>query len=208
MRRATARRRAPAARGRGAGAVVWVTGPPAAGKSTFARRLGARLEARGARVLVLDGDAVRAALVPHPGYSERERADFYASLAGLAALCARQGLVVLVPATAHRREFRAHARTLAPAFVEVFLDVPEHTCVLRDPKGLYAAARAGGAPRLPGAGVAYERPEAPDVVASGGWDRRALEHVEALVVRPARVRRPGTVRGRREAPARPRQRPG
>jgi adenylylsulfate kinase len=161
------------------GAVVWITGLPASGKSALGRRLRGRLEEAGRRAVLLDGDEVRAALVPAPGYEEAGRDAFYDTLARLAALLARQGLVAVVAATAHRRAFRARARALAPAFVEVFLDVPEEVCAARDPKGLWARARAGGAPDLPGAGPIYERPERPEVVASGAEDEPALAAILA-----------------------------
>jgi len=157
------------------GAVAWVTGLPSAGKSTFAAALVVRLRAAGAGAVLLDGDAVRAALRPAPGYDEAGRAAFYETLAGLAALVARQGLTAVVAATAHRRAFRERARALAPGFVEIFVDVPAEACAARDAKGLWARARAGGAPDLPGAGLPYEPPLAPEVVARGGQDGAALE---------------------------------
>jgi adenylylsulfate kinase len=161
-----------------------MTGPPSAGKSTLARSVQARLAARGLPSLLLDGDEVREAVVPHPGYGAGERDAFYETLARLAALLARQGAVVLVAATAHRRAHRTAARALAPRFLEVFLDVPVDVCRARDAKGLYARARDGQAPDLPGAGVAYEPPEAPEVVARGGEDAAAVEAVVAALTGP------------------------
>jgi adenylylsulfate kinase len=162
-----------------------VTGLPASGKSTFARRLRARLGAAGVAAAVLDGDAVRAALVPAPGYDPPGRAAFYETLGNLALALAADGLTVIVAATAHRRAFRdrvrarlssgAEAREGAPRFVEVLVDAPPEACAARDPKGLWARARAGEAPDLPGAAVEYERPLAPEVVARGGEDEAAAE---------------------------------
>jgi len=157
------------------GAVVWVTGLPSSGKSTFAARLAARLRAGGRAAALLDGDEIRAALVPSPGYDPAGRAALYATLGNLAALLARGGLVAIVAATAHRRAFRDAARAAAPRFVEIFLDVPPEVCAARDAKGLWARARAGGAPGLPGADLAFERPDRPDVVARGGEDGEAVE---------------------------------
>ncbi len=166
------------------GAVVWVTGLPASGKSTFARRLRDRLRAGGVAAAVLDGDAVRAALVPAPGYDPEGRAAFYETLGTLAVARAGEGLAGIVAATAHRRAFRdrirarlssgARARDEAPRFVEVLVDVPPEICAARDPKGLWATARAGEAPELPGGAVGYERPLAPEIVARGGEDEDAL----------------------------------
>jgi adenylylsulfate kinase len=158
-----------------------MTGLPASGKSTLARDLADRLEAEGRPAAMLDGDEVRRALVPAPGYDPESRAAFYATLGNLAALLARQGLVVVVAATANRRAFRDGARAAAPRFVEVYLDVPAETCAARDPRGLWRKARAGQAPELPGPGATYEPPERPEVVARGGHDSEAIEAVLRLL---------------------------
>lgn len=158
------------------GLVVWVTGRPQAGKSTFAARLTTQLRREGRPVVLLDGDAVRGVLVPKPGYDDASRESFYATLAGLAGMLASQGFVVVVPATAHLRKFRARARELcANRYLEVHVSVPEAVARARDAKGLYAAADAGQMPGLPSAGLAYEDPESPDVVAAGGLDDDALK---------------------------------
>lgn len=163
------------------GAVVWVTGLPGAGKTTLASRVAGRLRAAGAACAVLDGDEVRAALERPAGAGEAERDAFYAALARLAALLARQGLVVLVAATANRAAHRERARALAPRYLEVHVATPPAECERRDPKGLYAAARSGRARGLPGLDAAYETPVAPDVVATGGEDDAAVERVVGLL---------------------------
>jgi adenylylsulfate kinase-like enzyme len=76
---------------------------------------------------------------------------------------------------------RDRARELAPRFLEVHVATPAAECERRDPRGLYAAARAGTASGVPGVDVAYEAPETPDVVASGGADVPALERIVSLL---------------------------
>ncbi|UQA62551.1 adenylyl-sulfate kinase [Polyangium aurulentum] len=164
------------------GAVVWITGLPSAGKSVLAERTWMRLVHDKTPSVLLDGDAVRAALRPPPGYGEEARADFYETLANLAAMLARQGLVVLVPATAHRRAFREKAREVAPRFVEVYVNSPPETCAERDAKGLYAAAREGKLGGLPGVDIPYEPPESPDVTALGGYDEVAVAKIVRAVM--------------------------
>jgi adenylylsulfate kinase len=166
------------------GAVVWITGLPSSGKSTLARAVAGELERARVPACTLDGDEVRNALVPSPGYSARQRADFYESLARLAALLAGQGLVVLVPATAHRRAFRDQARRLFPRFLEVWVDTALSDAMARDAKGLYASAPAGQN-QVPGLGVEYEAPDAPDLVAHGGADTDAVRTLIALLQGPA-----------------------
>jgi adenylylsulfate kinase len=156
------------------GVVVWFTGLPSAGKSTLAEAVRRHLLAAGRACVLLDGDDLRAALVPAPGHDENGRAAFYSTLARLAALLAQQRLIVLVAATANRRSYREEARRLAPRFVEVYLDVPLAICQTRDAKGLYARAAAGELPQLPGAGASYEPPQAPDVVARGVEDATSI----------------------------------
>ncbi len=154
------------------GAVVWITGLPASGKTMLAERARERLGG-----ILLDSDALREVLRAD-GYEDAARDDFYQRLAALAALLARQGHLVFVAATAPRRRHRETARALAPRFVEVWVNTPLTECERRDPKQLYARARAGQAPMLPGVGVPYEPPLAPEVTATGGADDAALTAIE------------------------------
>ena len=163
------------------GAVVWITGRPASGKSTLGGVLVARLREDGTSCALLDGDEVRDALGRPAGRGPEERDAFYEALARLAALLARQGLVVIVPATAHRRAYRDRARALAPRFLEVHVATPREECERRDPKDLYARARSGAAAGVPGADEPFEAPVAPDVTARDGEDERAVSHVVTLL---------------------------
>lgn len=162
------------------GTVVWFTGLPSSGKSSLASEVRSRLLTAGTTACLLDGDVVRRILGPTLGYSVEERERFYAVLAELAAELARQGLIVLVPATAHRRDFRERARALAPRFIEVWVATPLAECQRRDDKGLYAAA-AQGPSDLPGVGRDYENPEHPEVTARGGHDASAVEAIAQLL---------------------------
>ena len=168
------------------GTVVWFTGLPSSGKSTLARRVQAELKARGTATCLLDGDEVRQAIVPPHAYDEVSRSHFYETLANLAGLLARQDLVVLVPATAHRDAFRQVARQRAPRFLLVWLDVPLDECVARDAKGLYQASQRGHAHSLPGIGSEFEPPSAPDIVCRRGHEDGAVaELLNALSAAPA-----------------------
>jgi adenylylsulfate kinase len=155
------------------GVVVWLTGLPASGKTTLAERIRARLSRP---AIVLDSDVVRDVLGAH-GYAAADRDEQYRVLGELAAMLARQSLVVLVAATAPRRIHRETARRAAPRFIEVHVATPLATARERDPKGLYARAAAGLAPELPGVGAPYEAPDHPDVVASGGHDDQAVARI-------------------------------
>jgi len=159
------------------GVVVFVTGLPSSGKSTLALKAAELLRQQAVTVSVLDGDAVRASLVPPHDYSPAGRASFYESIARLAALLANQGHTVIVAATAHLRSFRSRACELAPAYLEVWVDTPQLECEQRDTKGLYAAGRSGETDFVPGIAEAYEPPLDPAVVAHGGHDWLAVREL-------------------------------
>jgi adenylylsulfate kinase len=145
------------------GFVVWLTGLPASGKSALAERLVAALRARARPSLWLDSDDLRRVLTPDATYDPAERDRFYAALGHLAALGAAGGGAVIVSATASRRAYRDAVRARVSSFVEVHLVCGEATLRSRDPKGLYQAAAEGRVTALPGAGAAYEAPEAPEL---------------------------------------------
>ena len=165
---------------------IWITGPPAAGKTTLARAFKDLAAAQGTRAVHLESDALRKILTPEATYEPEERDRFYRELAELAALLVSQGFPVIVDATAPRRAHREHARARIESFFEVFVDAPEALRRERDPKGLYRLAREGRAPHLPGAAEPYEKPRRADLVVSG---ELPAEQAAAALLRFARQNR-------------------
>ena len=150
------------------GATVWFTGLPAAGKSTIAAAVEERLVKAGRVAYLLDGDNLRHGLNGDLGFDEVARAENVrrtAHVARLLAECGAIALVSLVSPYAADRELAAtlHAAEELP-FFEVFVSTPLERCEERDPKGLYARARAGELPGLTGVGAPYEPPVQPDIV--------------------------------------------
>lgn len=143
---------------------VWLTGPPASGKSAIASALSLELRTRAVEVAVLESDALRAIITPHPRYDDAERELFYAALRHLGRFLVERGVCVIFDATANRRAYRDAARAGIERFVEIFVDCPLEVCAARDPKGLYRAAREGRTQHLPGVQSSYEPPERPDLV--------------------------------------------
>lgn len=149
------------------GFAVWITGLPASGKSTIAAALSRELSNRGIDVVVLESDALRRVLTPHPCYSEEERDVLYGGMAHVGRLLTEHGVPVIFDATANRRAHRDRARQHIPQFVEVYVDCPLDVCIGRDPKGIYQKARQGEATTVPGIQSAYESPENPEVIVRG-----------------------------------------
>ncbi|HET9737866.1 MAG TPA: adenylyl-sulfate kinase [Solirubrobacteraceae bacterium] len=153
------------------GATVWMTGLPASGKSTVAGAVEARLVGEGRPAYVLDGDNLRHGLNGDLGFSAEHRAENVRRTAEVSALLADAGVVVLVALVSPYRADRAAARAvhdrLELPFVEVHVATSLEECERRDPKGLYARARAGELRHLTGVDDPYEPPDAPDVVVTG-----------------------------------------
>ena len=103
------------ARYRHNGAVVWLTGLPASGKSTLARALERRLFGKGGSPILLDGDTLRAGLNGDLGFSEKDRSENIRRLAEVATHLARNGHIAIVAAVSPSREDRAAARRIAEA---------------------------------------------------------------------------------------------
>jgi bifunctional enzyme CysN/CysC len=149
------------------GATVWLTGLPASGKSTIAVALERRLVHEGRAAYLLDGDNLRHGLSGDLGFSEADRTEHIRRVGHLARLLADAGVVAVVSLVSPMAADRAGARRLHRAagltFLEVHVDTPVEECERRDPKGLYARARAGELPGFTGVGAPYERPRRPEL---------------------------------------------
>jgi adenylylsulfate kinase len=103
----------------------------------------------------------------------------------LAVWLTSNGINVLIAATANRRAYRQAARNQLARFAEVHVTCSPDTCRKRDPKGLYAAARARRVSHLPGEGDIYEPPLQPEAVINTD----ALDPPEAATVVLAQLAR-------------------
>jgi bifunctional enzyme CysN/CysC len=170
----------------GAGATIWLTGLPAAGKSTIASAVEERLLSEARHAFVLDGDNLRHGLNGDLGFDEAARAENVRRTAHVARLLAESGAIAIVSLVSPYQRDRRQAADLHTAvdlpFLEVFVDAPLPLCESRDPKGLYARARAGRLPGMTGVDAPYEIPERPELVLRSGE-----EPIEAAVEKVLRT---------------------
>jgi bifunctional enzyme CysN/CysC len=175
------------------GATVWFTGLSGSGKSTVAAAVERRLVEVGRPAYVLDGDNLRHGLNADLGFGDDDRAENVRRLGEVSRLLADAGLVALVPAISPFRAGRDAARAVhvatGLAFVEVHLATPLDECERRDPKGLYAQARAGRLAGLTGIDSPYEPPLAPELVLSPADGDAGAQAEAVLAVLAAAGRR-------------------
>jgi len=146
-------------------AVLWFTGLSGAGKSTIADLVEKKLHAVGHHTMLLDGDNVRHGLNRDLGFTDVDRVENIRRVGEVAKLMNEAGLIAICSFISPFRAERQMVRELAaPAeFLEVFIDTPIEECVRRDPKGLWARAKAGGIANFTGLDSPYEPPEAPEI---------------------------------------------
>ena len=146
-------------------AVLWFTGLSGSGKSTIANLVEKKLAARGRHTFLLDGDNVRHGLNRDLGFTEADRIENIRRVGEVARLMVDSGLIVLTAFISPFRAERQMVRRMVPEgeFIEIFVDTPLADAEKRDPKGLYAKARAGEIKNFTGIDSPYEPPEAPEI---------------------------------------------
>lgn len=145
--------------------LIWLTGLSGSGKSTIANMLEKKLLSRNLHSYLLDGDNVRHGLNKDLGFTAADRVENIRRVAEMSKLMLDAGLIVITSFISPFRAERDMARTLFEdgEFIEVFVNTPLEVCEQRDPKGLYAKARAGDIKNFTGIDSPYEPPPRPEL---------------------------------------------
>ncbi|MCA3361840.1 MAG: sulfate adenylyltransferase subunit CysN [Roseomonas sp.] len=145
--------------------LLWFTGLSGSGKSTIANLVEQALFAAGRPCYSLDGDNLRHGLCRDLGFTAADRVENIRRAGEVAKLFLDAGLIVLASFISPFRAERQMLRELIGAedFLEIHVDASLETCMARDPKGLYAKAKAGLIPNFTGISSPYEAPENPNI---------------------------------------------
>lgn len=148
------------------GVTLWLTGLSASGKSTVALLVDQLLTERDHHCCILDGDNIRRGLNSDLGFSPEDRNENIRRIGEVAKLFAHNGIIAITAFISPYRVDRDRNRAIHDQgdFIEVFVDCPLEICEARDPRGLYARARAGQIPEFTGISAPYEPPLTPELV--------------------------------------------
>ena len=141
----------------------WLTGLPGSGKTTLAQALAQSLRLRGEAACVIDGDELRMGLCKDLGFDEASRAENVRRAAHLAQMLNANAIhaIVAMVSPASTARAAAYAAIGADRCKEIHVSTPLAVCEQRDPKGLYAKARANQLTQMTGIQASYEVPVAP-----------------------------------------------
>ena len=167
--------------------VIWITGISDSGKTTLCQAMWDILKPGLNELVLLDGDAVRAAFGQDLGHREEDRVVQIKRLQNIAKLLSNQGLVVIVAALYANPDLLSWNRENIAEYFEVYLDVSLDTVRERDSKGLYAKADSGQMKDVVGIDIPWQAPASPDLVIFGnqpespdGLARRVISAVPRL----------------------------
>jgi adenylylsulfate kinase len=144
--------------------LLWLQGPTSSGKSTIAQAYVDRLRAAGLPVIHYDGDEVRDFFGRDFGFHDANRLKVVSTLVHLAGKASEAGMNVIVSALTANEDARELVRTDLPQATHGYVKCNIETCAARDPKGLYARAKAGEIDTLIGWSTPYTPPLCPDIV--------------------------------------------
>ena len=146
---------------------LWFMGPPAAGKSTLAKRVENNLRDIEIPVENLDGDEVRRNLHPDLGFTREERALNNRRTAFVCKLLNRNGIATVTAMITPFRDAQQEARETIEStgtFVLIYVKCPVEAAAKRDPKNLYEKAKEGKIENFTGINHPFQEPLNPEII--------------------------------------------
>lgn len=146
------------------GCVVWITGLSGSGKTTLCNAIWQSLKPLMPQLVLLDGDAIRAAFGGGLGYREEDRIFQINRIQNIAKLLSDQGLNVLVAALYSNPDLLGWNRQNLNNYIEIYLEASLEALRGRDNNNLYAKAESGELIDVVGVDITWHAPNSPDMV--------------------------------------------
>lgn len=144
--------------------IIWLIGISGSGKTTIGTALVDKMRAEGRHVIYLDGDKLREVWVDDLGHTLESRRKNHTRFSKLCALLSQDSDVdIVVSALSIFPDLQQWNRENIADYFQVHLHVDVETAQDRDPKGIYARARAGQAKDVVGIDFPFPEPYRSDV---------------------------------------------
>jgi len=151
--------------------VIWIIGLSGTGKTTLATQVVERIRQLNGKVVLLDGDLIRALFgndVDHTIEGRRRNAE---RLSVISKFLADQGIHVVAAVLSIFPEWRHWNRENIPGYSEVYIKASMQTLLRRDIKDLYARATRGEIANVVGMDIPFPEPKNPDLMIENDIDR-------------------------------------
>jgi len=150
--------------------IIWITGFSGAGKTTIAQALVSQLKETSPAVVLLDGDAIRAAIGDEQtGHDRASRLINAYRICRLAQLMESQGLTVVVATMSLFHEIHAWNRQHFDDYVEVLVEVDFDILQTRNARGLYGRVSSGDESNVVGIDISPELPTTPHLTLNNNF---------------------------------------
>ena len=126
--------------GKTKGLYIQMTGMSGAGKTTLARSIEKRLNKRGIKIEIIDGDEYRENLCKDLGFSKEDREANIKRLSFVGKVLGRNNVVCVMSAINPYNSTRQHVRRVIPQSKLVYVKCELEELKKRDTKGLYKRA--------------------------------------------------------------------
>lgn len=153
--------------GKTKGMFIQMTGLSGAGKTTLARIIETRLQNKGLKVEIIDGDEYREGLCRDLGFSKEDRNTNIRRLGFVGKVLSRNNVVTIMSAINPYEDLRKELAETCGAKT-VFIKCAVEKCIERDVKGLYAKALSGEIQNFTGISDPFEEPTNADLVIETG----------------------------------------
>lgn len=144
--------------------VISFVGMSSSGKSAIGQGLCRRLKSTHPNTVLVDGDALRAAIAPDLQYTFEDRRESEARRSKLCKFLSDQDIHVICTGLSNYPEWREWCRAHIQDYCEIYLDVPMAILHKRDSKGIYDRALRGEIEHVVGVDIEFRPPADPDLV--------------------------------------------
>lgn len=161
--------------------VIWIIGLSGSGKTTLSEQVVSLARANGRKVVLLDGDRIRALFGNDLGYDMSDRRSNADRICRLCYFLDEQGLDVVCAILSLFPDSRSWCRTNLTSYFEVFVDAPLEQLMERDSKGIYGRYQRGEIREVAGLDIDFPRPDDADLtINNSGSCESLLEYAPLL----------------------------